>query len=172
MSRAAGALLAMLATAALVLLSGVTTVMDATDRGVVRLSWRAVGERIEECRVPSEEELLALPPHMRQKEICEGHLAPFALEVHLDGAPVLQREVRPAGAREDRPTYVFDEIHAAPGPHELDVRFAAVGAEPSGDTPTLQLRTRVEVRPRGVVLVTRDAASGALVVRQGSTDGG
>lgn len=164
-ARAAGALLAVLATAGLVALSGVTTVVDASTTGLVRLSWRAVGERIEECRVPSAEELAALPPHMRQEEICEGHLAPFALEVRLDGEPVVDREVRPAGAREDRPTYVFDEIPAAPGPHELDVLFAVVEGDASTGVPPLQLRATVQVPAKGVVLVTRDDGSGELVVR-------
>ena len=165
LARLAGALLAAGATAGLVALSGVTLVVESFDGGLVRLSRRAVGERIEKCRVPSEEELAALPPHMRQKEICEGHLAPFALEVRLDGEPIVDREVRPAGVREDRPTYVFHEIPVAPGPHDLEVVFAVVQGDPAIGAAPLRLRTIVEVPPRGVVLVTRDDASGDLVVR-------
>lgn len=164
--RAGGALLAVLATAGLVALSGVTAVVDDSSTGLVRLSWRSVGARIEKCRVPSAEELAALPPHMRRKEICEGHLAPFALEVRLDGEPVVDREVHAAGAREDRPTYVFDEIPVAPGPHELDVRFAVVDADPARGVAPLHLRTTVDVPAKGVVLVTRDDESGELVVRR------
>lgn len=165
LARVVGALLSVGATAGLVALSGVTLVVDDSDGGVVRLSWRAVGERIEECRVPSEQELAALPPHMRRKEICEGHLAPFALEVRLDGEPVVNREVRPAGAREDRPTYVFDEIPVAPGSYDLEVVFAVAEGDPASLAAPLRLRSRVEVAARGVVLVTRDDASGELVLR-------
>lgn len=164
-ARVVGAVLAVCATAGLVVLSGVTLVVEESDDGLVRLSWRAVGERIEKCRVPSEEELAALPPHMRQKEICEGHLAPFALEVRLDGEPVVDREVRPAGARQDRPTYVFDEIPVAPGSHDLEVVFAVAEGDLASLAAPLRLRTRVEIPARGVVLVTRDDASGELVLR-------
>jgi hypothetical protein len=157
--------LAVCGVAGLVALSDVTTVVNGSAGGLVRLSWRAVGERIEKCRVPSEEELAALPPHMRQKEICEGNLAPFALEVHLDGERVVDREVRPAGAREDRPTYVFEEIPVAPGPHDLEVVFAVAEGEAGTGVSPLRLRTTLEVSPRGVVLVTRDHASGDLVLR-------
>ena len=163
-----GSVVAMLACAGLVALSWGSVHLGSADEGVLRLSWRAVGQRIEECRVPSEEELAALPPHMRRDEICEGRLAPFALEVRLDEEVVLRRELHAAGAREDRPTYVFDELRVEPGPHRLEVDFAVAGGGAAALVPPLRLRTRIELASRSVVLVTRDDESGELVVRQRS----
>jgi len=164
--RVVAGLLALAACAGLIALSGLTSTVTESPEGLVRLSWRAVGERVEACRVPSDEELAALPPHMRQAEICEGHLAPFALAVSLDAERIVEREVRPAGAREDRPTYVFQELPVAPGPHRLDVSFAVVEGDAAASVPPLRLHATIDVPPRGVVLVTRDDQSGELVVRQ------
>lgn len=164
LSRASGAALALLAAAGLVAGSDVELEAHASDDGLLRLSWRAVGERVEECRTLDAAEQAALPRHMRRDEICEGRLAPFALSVRVDGAVVLDRELRPAGAREDRPTYVFHELPLAPGPHRLELEFAVVGDEAAVSAPPLRLATTVHVPSRGVILVTQDE-DGDLEVR-------
>ena len=164
--RIAGAVAALLATVGLVVLSDVALSVAPSERALVRLSWRSVGQRIEECRAPTEAELAALPPHMRMREICEGRLTPFQLRVRLDGALVVDRELRPAGAREDRPTYVFEELEVAPGPHELEVAFSTVGAP--GETPRsapLRFDGTVSPGPREVVLITHTEGEAQLVAR-------
>jgi hypothetical protein len=157
----AGALVALAATAGLVALSDVALVVADAPDAIVRLSWRAVGERIEECRTPSEEELASLPIHMRSREVCEGRLLPFRLQVRVDDALVIDREVRAAGAREDRPTYVFEEFALAPGPKRLEVSFASLG----GRTAALRFDERIDPSPRAIVLVTRSEGEAGLVVR-------
>ncbi len=145
---------------------------EATRDGLIRLSWRARGERIQECRPLSEEEQAQLPPHMRRPEVCEGRVAPYLLSLELDGAVSLLDTVRAAGARHDRPLYVFHDIPVAPGTHEVRVRFAR---QPTGsDEPTtevaspleLELETSVDVAAGEIALITLDPASGALVLRQ------
>lgn len=158
-TRLGGVALAALATGGLVALSDGTLHGPDSHDGLLRLSWRAVGRRVEECRAPTATELEALPPHMRPERICEGRLEPFDLTVRIDGETVIEREVRPAGAREDRPTYVFDEVRLAPGSHRLEVVFAEA---PGGASPPLRLETSFELPPRGVRLVTRDSQHGAL----------
>lgn len=153
-------------TALLVVGSGAPYVDRGDDGALIRLSWRAVGERVEECRQPTEAELAALPPHMRQREICEGRLAPFRLDVSIDGAPRFVGEIRPAGAREDRPTYVLHEFPVAPGAHRVRVRFATVRPDAApGAAPPLTLDATVVVEARDIALVTLDDASGSLRLR-------
>lgn len=159
--RALGTLLAVGVTAGGVALSNLGMVVAPEDESLVRLSWRAIAERIERCRVPSEEELAKVPLHMRRTEICEGRLASFRLLVTVDGETRIDRELRPAGAREDRPTYVLDVLPVAPGPHRLEVAFSVVGESTSAP---LQLTAEIRPGPRDVVLVTLDE-QGALVVR-------
>ena len=111
--------------------------------------------------MPTEAELANLPLHMRRTEICDGELAPFRLVVELDGAAVVDRIVRPAGARADRPVYVLDELKVAPGPHRVAVVFSVEG---ESETAPLRVAASVDVGARDVVLVTRDE-HGTLVVR-------
>jgi hypothetical protein len=144
---------------------------------VLRLAWRARGERVNECRRLTPGELARLPVHMRQEEVCEGRLLPYRLVVSVDGVPAVDRLVHGAGAREDRPLYVFEDLPLRPGPHRLAVRFTLVGAAtnttgaagPPATPPRLALDTTVDLGSRRIVLVTYDDAREQLVVRRGST---
>lgn len=51
--------------------------LEASGDAAIRLSWRAVGRPVEQCRTPSAEELAQLPVHMRRSEICERRLSAF-----------------------------------------------------------------------------------------------
>lgn len=140
--------------------------------GVVRLAWQARGEAVEECRRLTPEELARLPPHMRQEERCEEHGLPYRLRVRLDGASVVDELVRPAGARRDRPLYVYRELVLAPGSHALAVDFTREGALPAGarkdqasTPPQLALDTTVALQARRVLLVTYDDDAQRLVLR-------
>jgi len=160
-----GVVFAALALFALVLIShGRSVVEDSTD-GLLRLSWRTVGERIETCRPPTEQELAAVPRHMRPEEVCEGRMAPFELRVRVDGETRVARMIRPAGVREDRPIYVFEESRVEPGLHQIEVSFSRVDEEAGRSDPLLSVRFTVDLADRSVVLVTRDSESGDLVVR-------
>lgn len=141
---------------------------DAPDAAaLIRLSWRAVGERVEECRAPSPDELAALPPHMRQSEICEARLAPFRLAVAIDGATVFEGRIRPRGARRDRPAYVFQEFRVAPGSHRLGIEFASeAGGEPG--RPPLRFDERVTLDARDILLVTTPPEADRLIALGGS----
>jgi hypothetical protein len=152
--------------AALVVCSGLPYVADSSDDALIRLSWRAVGERIEECRKPTEEELAALPPHLRRQEICAGRTTPFQLAVSIDGAAVFEDRIRPGGARQDRPVYVLQEFPLSPGRHRLQVRFAAelpAGADREARAP-LVLDQILTLEPRTIALVTYDDTAGQLHV--------
>jgi hypothetical protein len=160
-TRLLGVLLAVGATAAGVALSNLGMVFASDEESLVRLSWRAIAERSELCRVPSEEEQASIPMHMRQAEICEGRLASFRLVVSIDGEAVVDRELRPAGAREDRPTYVLETLPIQPGPHRLEVSFQVLA---ESDSPPLQIAAPIHPGPGDVVLVTRDER-GELIIR-------
>jgi hypothetical protein len=127
------------------------------EAGRARFSWRAPPPRVEACRPPTEEELLGLPPHLRPEEVCEGRSLPFRLEVEIDGETALEREIRPSGARHDRPVYVRHELPLSPGAYRLVVRFEVADAEGTAAAAIepLHLDVRVELGPRQVLLVTR-----------------
>jgi len=147
----------------------------ATDGAAVRLAWRARGERVEECRRPSAEELARLPQHMRREEICEGRVLPHRLVVTLDDRVVIDEVVHAAGAHADRPLFVYHEIAASPGRHAFTVRFERVSAPGRDGTivtnddvapAVLELTDEIDLRPLDVALVTYDPERRVLVLRQ------
>lgn len=154
--RLLGAAAAVGLTALLVVGSALPWSLDDGTGGRIRLSWRAVGQRLEACRAPTAEELAALPAHMRQTEICDARLAPFRLQVEIDERPVHDGAVQPEGARGDRPAYVREEFAVAPGPHRLWVRFATELPPDLPPVPAQELDAVVEVAAGRILLVTRD----------------
>jgi hypothetical protein len=159
---------------ALAALSQLASTVSPADRAELRLAWRARVPLVEECRRLTEEELAELPVHMRREEVCEGRVASYRLRVTVDGRPVRRATLRGAGARGDRPLYVFESIPLRPGRYEVDIRFERSGArgeleagggDPAGERPDrrqdlsrvpdlLHLVETVELGPREVVLIT------------------
>lgn len=145
---------------------------DRAEYAVVRLAWRARGDRVEECRRLTPAELERIPPHMRQEERCEGRILPYRLQVSVDGVPTIDELVHAAGARGDRPLYVYREVPLAAGIHPLVITFAREGEVPRGaredeeGTPSrLMLDTIVTLAARRVLLVTYDDEGRRLVAK-------
>lgn len=170
-------LLLVVAVAALAVLAGVPYAADPAQHGVLRLAWRARGERVQRCRRLSAEELAKLPVHMRppNEEVCERGITPYRLRVSVDDSLAVDELVRAGGAESDRPLFVFHELAVPPGVHHLSLVFAReddrdVKNQGNADeefedrqgrdlreTPRhLTLDETVTVAPRAIVLVTYD----------------
>lgn len=173
-ARAAGAaLVALLVVLGIAALSRVPYDAEHAEDAIIRLSWRTRGDQVRECRTLSPEELANLPVHMQRTEVCEGRVLSRHLLVQVDGRSVVDDTVRPAGARGDRPLYVYYDIPVPPGVHALHVRFVpeAIAASPApgeGSPPpaTLDFEARVDLNAGEIALVTYDADSQALVARR------
>lgn len=182
---------------ALIRLGSFTPYTAERDVGaIVRLAWRARGQHVRECRELTPQELERLPVHMREKEVCEGRLLPYRLVVVVDGAQLVDRLVHGAGAREDRPLYVYEDLVVQPGTHRVVITFTLAVSPPAheetdeaheaeehgerreADTPgqprqaatppRLALDTTLELGSRRVLLVTYNEEREQLVVRGGS----
>lgn len=133
----------------------------------IRLSWRTVSEPIRACRPATPEELEALPAHMRMREICERRHEPLRLVVRIDGELERDLWLEPAGARADRPLYVFEELPVPPGVHRVAVELAAARSaeSPSAASPRpLSLDAEIDLAASEVALVTLDASGERLAV--------
>jgi hypothetical protein len=170
------------------------------DHALIRFSWRTPGAHVEECRTLSAEERERLPVHMRRDQVCERRMLPYRLLVRIDGATVYDDVVRPAGAREDRPLYVFRELPVGPGEYRVDVlweqdRPSPPAAEPAADPADpagggrqhvspgsgaprpvperLELAATLRLEPGDVALITYDVDRHVLVARgRGTVAGG
>jgi hypothetical protein len=142
--------------------SRIPTEFAAADSGLVRLAWRTLGERVRTCRQLTPEELRRIPTHMRRTEECTSLALPYRLTVKLDGREVLNVLVHAAGARQDRPMFVFREFPVASGDLRLSVEYQRAedppaGAEAVGETPPrLELDTTLRLHAREIVVVTYD----------------
>jgi hypothetical protein len=176
--RAAALLLAVLATLVLVALSRVPYAAERRGDALLRLSWRMAGEYIEECRVPSEEELARLPLHMRRERICDGRLLPYRLVLRIDDRVVLDEWVRGAGARQDRPLAVFHELRLEPGERHVSVSWtpergtprvpgerSAAEAAAEAASARHELAAQLRFEASDVALITYDIDARRLVAR-------
>ena len=179
--RFSGFLVLIAATISLSLLSRTRYVAEPASHAVLRMAWRTRGTRVRECRHRTPEEIARLPVHMREDEVCEGRLLPYALVVSLDSQVVDSEQVRPSGVREDRPLYVYREFVVAPGTHRVRVEFTRLGnqqEEPAHEEPAhpehhqpnpaparLGLDTAVALDSRDIALVTYDPDLERLVLR-------
>jgi hypothetical protein len=93
------------------------------DVAQLRLSWRIRGERIESCRDRTQQELDALPVHMRTPRLCQTRALPYLLVLSIDHGIPDTTMLHPAGARHDRPIYVFRDTVLAAGRHHVRVSF-------------------------------------------------
>ncbi len=121
----------LVAAGALVLLraGSLTPLRTAPDgTAMLRLSWSARPERIEQCRRLSDAELAALPQHMRLRWECEGRFARYLLSVSVDGRVLAADTVRGGGLRNDRPMHLFREFAMSPGERHVTVTLQRIDA--------------------------------------------
>lgn len=167
-----GLALAAVVTASIAGLSQVPYTARRGEDAQVRLAWRFRGERVEECRRLTPEEIERLPVHMRRAEVCEGAILPYRLDVELDGERAAREVIRATGARADRPLYVFREYPLAPGAHHVRVTFTRLGGSERDDAAEeddvmparLEIERDLTLAPRQVALITYDAERHTLVV--------
>ena len=131
--RAAAALVAVLALAAIVALSRSPYELADGDRALLRLSWSGRPERIERCRRLSDEEIDKLPAHMRRRVECEGRAARYAVRVLRDGTTLSVDTVTGGGLRGDRAIHMLREYRLAPGVHAIGVEVARTDATRSDE---------------------------------------
>jgi len=158
----AAAAVTVAALAGMAALSYVPYAQERAAGSELRLAWRARSARVEACRRRSPEELAQLPAHMRQELVCERGVAPYRLHVTLGDTTVVDRLVTAAGARADRPLYVFEELPLAPGTYVLRVTFTREGGTAGDSTAAADQRT-APARLALDTMVTLGAGRAALV---------
>jgi len=148
-------------------LSRVPYTPDGDANALLRLSWRLYGDVEEDCVPLTPEELERLPVHMRNPDACRGRGYDYRLRVRVDGREAVDVVVRPAGARGDRPVYVFRDVPLAPGEHRVWVEFRRRDGAEDDDAPSpLGFDAELGFAPREIVLITYDAAGERLVRRE------
>jgi hypothetical protein len=90
---------------------------------LLRVSFIPATERMQPCRERSAEELAKLAPNMRAALDCPRERSPLLVELELDGAVVLRREVQPSGLRRDGNAAVYERMALPAGRHRIVARL-------------------------------------------------
>jgi len=91
------------------------------DQAMIRLSFSHGGER--DCRERTPEELAALPPNMRARQLCERGRLPVLVELDLDGSPLYRARIEPSGIHGDGPSRVYEGFAVSPGSYTIAARL-------------------------------------------------
>jgi hypothetical protein len=127
---------------------------------VLRFSWRMTTSVRENCRTRTQEELDALPVHMRAPEECTRDASHYQLVLHVGE----QTETLPlvkGGAKGDRPLFVLEERRLRPGVYDVSVELQRL-ADPA--ETLARLDTALVLRRGAVQLITRGEDGRLLVV--------
>jgi len=89
----------------------------------IKLSFAHGGKPKGECRTLSPEELEALPPNMRQPEICPRERLPVLVELAVDGTVILTESLPPTGLAGDGPSRIYRKFTLEPGEHRVVARL-------------------------------------------------
>lgn len=122
-SRALGAVVAIGAALMLAAASSAPLRVHSPTDAMVRISFSARPERVENCRQLTPEELSELPQHMRQSVVCGGRAASYRLQVVRNGVSLEDSEVHGGGLRRDRQLYVMREFLVPSGSMTLEVHL-------------------------------------------------
>jgi hypothetical protein len=131
------------------------------DEALVRVSFIHAAQRKQECRQRSAEELAKLAPNMRATLDCPRERADVLVELELDGATVLHREVKPAGLQRDGNAVVYQRLAVPAGRHRIVARLRD---RPAGEFNFVKEQT-VELASGRVLLIDFNAAQGGFVFR-------
>jgi hypothetical protein len=131
------------------------------DEALLRLSFIHAAERRQPCRERPAEELAKLAPNMRAALDCPRERAVLLLELEIDGAIALRREVPPSGVQRDGNATVYHRLPLPAGRHRIAVRMRdrpGAGFNHVGEAS-------VELAPGAVLLIDFSKARGGFVFR-------
>ena len=140
-------------------------VSDPATGAILGVAVRTMAGTVQDCRTLSEEELAALPQHMRRKEVCETHAVPYRLEVRVNGKTRLDRVYTAAGIHGDRPITVDERIGMPAGSHDVSIRFAPAETDVTGQLPVLTFDQNVALEEGRIRVARLEGLTGAFEIR-------
>ena len=145
------------------------TASDPTEGSILRIALRTTAGTMQDCHKLTQQELDALPMHMRRPEVCETRAVPYRLEVRAGERALLDRTFTAAGIHGDRPLTVDQELAVAPGTHDVTIRFTpALAEQHDGDKtapPAFAFEGPIEFTDGRIRIATLNPAGTAFEIR-------
>ncbi|RME35169.1 MAG: hypothetical protein D6786_02700 [Gammaproteobacteria bacterium] len=92
-------------------------------QALITLSFNHAGQRLEECRRYTQEELNRLAPNMRRPMSCSRERVPVHIEILLDDRLVLSKDFPPTGLAGDAASVIYYKVTVPAGRHHLRLRM-------------------------------------------------
>jgi hypothetical protein len=133
----------------------------APGDSLVKLSVIHAGQRKEECRERSAEELARLAPNMRAATVCPRERAPVAIRVDMDGQPLFDVVAPPTGFSRDGASTVYRRATVPAGIHRFSARLKDVAQGEFGPAREVS----IDLEPGRVLVIDFDPKEGGWVFR-------
>jgi coenzyme F420-reducing hydrogenase delta subunit len=105
----------------------------AEGNAIVSLTFSQAGQRLEECRKLTQEELNKLPPNMRKPTDCPRERHPVDVEFSADGVVLFQQSLVPSGFWKDGESTVYYRVELPAGSHQLFIGMSDSGRKDGFD---------------------------------------
>ena len=132
------------------------------EQAVVTVAFAHAGERREECRELSLEELAKLPPNMRAPMDCPRERSPVTVELLLDGKLLVEEVVQPPGFYNDLGVDVYRSVKVPAGEHRLVVRM---NDNVRVEGPTYTAEETVNLEPGQLLVVNFNSETGKFFIQ-------
>ena len=131
------------------------------DKALLRLSFSHAGERKQECRQRTPEELAKLPPNMRAAQDCPRERTPVSIELSVDGEKIYQADVEASGVHHDGASTVYRRLVVPSGKHKIGVRMR----DRPGEAFNYERELVIDLQPGSALLIDFNPAQGGFVFR-------
>ncbi len=131
------------------------------DQAMITLAISHAGERREECRKISPEELAKLPPNMRIPMDCPRERSPITVDLALDGKAVVSNNVEPPGLYKDQGIDIFQSIKVPAGKHMLSIKM---NDNVRVEGPTFTHKQDINLEPAQLLVIQFDSAAGKFTL--------
>jgi hypothetical protein len=132
------------------------------ESGLLRLSMRIAGARLQPCRQLTSREIERLPPNMRQAELCPRERADVRVRLIVDGVPLVDETLAPKGLARDGAATLYRRLVLPAGKHRVR---AEVNEDMRQSVSQHIVEAQIEVAPGRVLTVDYDREAGGVLFR-------
>lgn len=132
------------------------------EQAVITVAFSHAGERREECRQLSQEELARLPPNMRAPMDCPRERSPVTVRLLLDGELLIEEVAQAPGLYNDLGIDIYRTAKVPVGEHTLAVRM---NDNVRVDGPTFTHEQTVKLEPAQLLVVDFNSETGKFIIQ-------
>lgn len=128
----------------------------------IKLSFRHGGERVEDCRRLTPEEIAKLPPLERRPNTCSRERLPVAVRIDVDGSLLYEEVLQPTGLSGDGPSETYRKFLVPAGQHHI---AAWLRDSKRADGHDFEAEIDVDLKPHQNLAIDFKADQGGFLFR-------